>query len=86
MIPDKIGGFVFALLNGLLGTVPPWSPPVPSLTTWSASMGYWVGQAEGFFPVSHLAICLASVLAFMALALGWRAAFFVYGLIPFKAS
>jgi hypothetical protein len=83
MILDAIAGLLLGVLNGVLGLFPAYSLP-SSMTDFSASVGSWVGSANGFFPVVTLGVCIGVILAARAFVLAVRLVVFVYDLIPLK--
>lgn len=83
MILDAIMGLLVALLTGVVGLLPAWSPP-SSITSLGDSIGSAVGSVNGVFPVGTLGACLAIMVGSRLFVFAWGFIVWVYRLIPFK--
>ncbi len=84
MVLDFLLGALLAVLNGVLGLVPAWSPPTVDPSSGVGGALAFVAWGNRFFPVRHVFLALGVVLSFSLFVSLWVGVVYVYRLIPFK--
>ena len=83
MIVKGFLDLVLAAVSGLLSLLPTWNLDDSAVTSFSGTLGDWMGRANGYVP-EHLLWSCVGLLAAVRLALwAWRGLVFVYSMIPF---
>lgn len=82
MIPDLILGWLFGMLDWLLGLLPEWDPidvtaPVAAITSFGSVLFGLVGWADWYMPAKLTLTLLSMIYVLQAAAFGWRALLWV---------
>lgn len=83
MITDALISVVFGVLVALLGALPEWEPNLDGIEAATGPLGSWLSTANGYFPVTVLGACLATVLGLKLILWGWGFLVWLYEKIPF---
>ncbi|MCC7078686.1 MAG: hypothetical protein IT198_16335 [Acidimicrobiia bacterium] len=93
MITDTIVGWLFDLLELILGLFPAWTAPswasdgsISCSDHYACVVGEWLGRFDHWIDVGLLSTALGVLSGALVLGAGVRVALWLYGLIPAKGT